>query len=109
MKKLDESKIASDKSIIYLMEYSEKFRVRNSQKKIKKINNNVCPLKPEFRKYVPLTSLKDKSNSTAKSVFISTFVICIWCFAMLLLAKASHQFLKEICLHTVQQINLNRE
>ncbi len=68
--------------------------------------NSVIPLKPEFRQYVRSSVVEDKSESTAKSVLISMIVIFMWCFAMLLLAKASHQFLQEICLNSVQKIHL---
>ncbi|MGB6301327.1 MAG: hypothetical protein WBF90_34820 [Rivularia sp. (in: cyanobacteria)] len=71
--------------------------------------NNVYPLKPEFRRYINTNIAKEKSESTAKSVLISMIVISIWCFAMVLLAKASHQFLQEICLKTVQKIELSRQ
>lgn len=71
--------------------------------------NNVYPLKPEFRRYIHTNIVKDKSESTAKPVLISMIVISIWCFAMLLLAKASHQFLQEICFKTVPQIDLIRK
>lgn len=68
--------------------------------------NTVIPLKPEFRQYVRSNVVEDKSESTAKSVVISVIVIFIWCCAMLLLAKASYQFLQEICLNSVQKIHL---
>ena len=71
--------------------------------------NNVYPLKPEFRRYINTNIAKDKAESTAKSALISMIVISLWCCAMVLLAKASHQFLQEICLKTVQQIELNRQ
>lgn len=71
--------------------------------------NNVYPLKPEFRKYINTNIVKDESESTAKPVLISMIVISIWCFAMLMLAKTSHQFLQEICLNSVQKIDLNRK
>ncbi|MGB3754775.1 MAG: hypothetical protein WBA07_00180 [Rivularia sp. (in: cyanobacteria)] len=68
--------------------------------------NTVIPLKPEFRQYVRSSVVEDKSESTAKSVVISVIVIFLWCCAMLLLAKASHKFLQEICLNSVQKIHL---
>ena len=92
----------SHQNTIDLMRYHEKFRVRHSK-------NNVYPLKPEFRQYINTNTVKEKSESTAKPVLISMIVISIWCFAMVLLAKASHQFLQEICLKTVQKIEFNRE
>ncbi len=102
MNKLGELKIKLHQSTFDSIRHHEKFRVRHSK-------NNVYPLKPEFRKYINTKTVKDKPESTAKSVLISMIVISIWCFAMVLLAKASHQFLQEICLKTVEQINLNRE
>ncbi len=92
----------SHQNTIDLMRYHEKFRVRHSK-------NNVYPLKPEFRQYINTNTVKEKSESTAKSVFISMIVISIWCFAMVMLAKTSHKFLQEFCLKTVQEIDLNRK
>ncbi|MEM6752520.1 MAG: hypothetical protein AAF630_06075 [Cyanobacteria bacterium P01_C01_bin.38] len=94
MNKLGESKTKSHLSIIDLRRHDK---------------NNVYPLKPEFRKYINTNIVEEKSESTAKPVLISMIVISIWCFAMLLLAKASHQFLQEICLKTVQQMDLNQK
>lgn len=73
--------------------------------------NNVYPLKPEFRRYINTNIAKksDQTASIAKSFLISIIVISTWCFGMLLLAKASHQFLREISLKTVEQIDLNRK
>ncbi len=68
--------------------------------------NSVVPLKPEFRQYVRSSVVENKSESTAKSGLIYVIVIIIWCFGMLLLAKASHKFLQEICLNSVQKIHL---
>ena len=94
MNKLGESKMKSHQSIIDLRKHHK---------------NNVYPLKPEFRRYINTNIASYKPESTAKSVLISMIVISIWCCAMVLLAKASHQFLQEICLKTVQQIELNRQ
>lgn len=71
--------------------------------------NNVYPLKPEFRQYINKKIEKDKSESTAISALVSVVVLCIWCFAMVLLAKASYQFLQEIALKSVQKIELNQK
>lgn len=97
-----ESKMKSHQNIIDSMAHREKLRVRHYK-------NNVYPLKPEFRRYINTNTVKDKSESTAKPVLISMIVISIWCFAMVLLAKGSHQFLQEICLKTVQKIEFNRK
>ncbi|MEL6459994.1 MAG: hypothetical protein AAFQ91_17370 [Cyanobacteria bacterium J06621_15] len=72
--------------------------------------NNVYPLKPEFQRYTTNQNIaKNKSESTAISTLISVVVICFWCLAMVLLAKASHQFLQEIALKTVQKIEINHQ
>lgn len=69
--------------------------------------NNVYPLKIEFQEYASQRIAEDKSESTMKSVFISGIVICIWCFAMCLLAKTTYLFLQEICMNSVQALSSN--
>lgn len=96
MNKLTGSKTKSHQSIINFRRHHK---------------NNVYPLKPEFRRYINTNIAKksDRTASTAKSFLISIIVISTWCFGVLLLAKASHKFLQEICLKTVEQIDLNRK
>ncbi|MEM7714480.1 MAG: hypothetical protein AAF349_13060 [Cyanobacteria bacterium P01_A01_bin.68] len=71
--------------------------------------NNVYPLKPEFRQYTNKNIAKDKPEFTGISALISVAVICFWCLSMVLLAKASYQFLQEIGLKSVQKIELNQK
>ncbi|MEM9927078.1 MAG: hypothetical protein AAF915_25600 [Cyanobacteria bacterium P01_D01_bin.50] len=104
--KLDEKKV-------YLMANYEKFKKNNYtnkfQKPLQNNQNNVYFLKPEFRQYVNKKTTEDLPDLTVKSVFISVIVICLWCFSMCLLAKASYDILQQICIHSVQELNLDRK
>ena len=88
---------------IYLMKDYEQFRKHSSTDKSRKlVRNNVCPLN------VNKNTAKDRHDAT-KSFFVYVMVICIWCFAMCLLAKVTYPFLQAICINSVQQLNLSKK
>ncbi|MEA5593321.1 hypothetical protein [Rivularia sp. UHCC 0363] len=96
---------------IYLMKDYEQFRKDSSNSKLTKrikYNDNVCLLK-QFRQYDDRDMVIDKPEGTAKSVFLSVIVICLWFFAMGLLAKVTYPFLQAICINSVQELSLGRE
>ena len=105
--KLDEKKI-------YLMTNYENLRNNNfrnqfQKNKLKKPlqnnNNNVYPLKPEFRRYVNKKNIIDDGDATVKSVFISVIIISLWCLSMFLLADVSYKILQQIFINSVQELS----
>ncbi|MEB3216725.1 MAG: hypothetical protein VKN72_10895 [Nostocales cyanobacterium 94392] len=97
---------------IYLMKNYEKFRKNSSTSKLTKSirdNDNICLLKPEFRQYVNNNITQDKPETSTKSLLVFVTVICIWCFAMCLLAQVTYPFLQAICINSVQKLNLSKQ
>ncbi|MEO1376175.1 MAG: hypothetical protein AAFW70_18050 [Cyanobacteria bacterium J06635_10] len=98
---------------IYLMTNYEQLRNKNYKNKFKKPlqnnNYNVYPLKPEFRQYVNKKTIKYNPEAKVKSVFTSVIIIFLWCLSMCLLAKASYPILQQICINSVQELDLDRK